>query len=63
MSPERQECGSAVHDLAIARHLQWAHDFAIAGDFESAADELLDVHALAAEVRSPQVWGRRVGLL
>lgn len=51
MSPEIQECASAVHDLAIARHLQWARDFALAGDHASAVEELIDVQALKSELR------------
>jgi hypothetical protein len=46
-----QECTAAVHDLAIARHLQWARDFALAGDHASAVDELVDVQALKSELR------------
>jgi hypothetical protein len=52
MSAESQECEVAVHDLAVARHLQWAQDFAIAGDFAAAVDELLDVQALKTELRA-----------
>jgi hypothetical protein len=51
MSRDTEECQVAVHDLAVARHLQWAQDFAIAGDHASAVDELLDVQALKAELR------------
>jgi hypothetical protein len=51
MSLEIQECEATVHDLAIARHLEWAQDFAIAGDYASAVDELLDARALTAELR------------
>jgi hypothetical protein len=51
MSAESQECDVAVHDVAVARHLQWAQDFATAGDHASAVDELLDVQALKAELR------------
>jgi hypothetical protein len=51
VNPEIQECAPAVHDLAIARHLQWARDFALAGDHASAVDELIDVQALKSELR------------
>jgi hypothetical protein len=51
MGRESQECETAVHDLAVARHLQWAQDFAVAGDYASAVDALLDAHALKAELR------------
>jgi hypothetical protein len=51
VNPEMQECTAAVHDLAIARHLQWARDFALAGDHASAVDELVDVQALKSELR------------
>src|SRR5215207_7008967 len=51
MSLESQECEATVHDLAVARHLEWAQDFAIAGDHASAVDELLDAQALRAELR------------
>jgi hypothetical protein len=52
-SLESTECQAAVHDLAIARHLQWAQDFVTAGDYASAVDELLDVQALKAELDAP----------
>jgi hypothetical protein len=51
MSLETQECEATVHDLAIARHLQWAQDFAAAGDDAAAVDSLLDAQALKAELR------------
>jgi len=51
MSLESQEREARVHDLAIARHLQWAQDFAIAGDYAAAVDALLDAQALKAELR------------
>ena len=50
MSREIQERQAAVHNLAIARHLQWAQDFVGAGDYASAVDELLVVQALKAEL-------------
>jgi hypothetical protein len=51
MSLETKECEARVHDLAIARHLEWARDFALAGDHASAVDELIDVQALRSELR------------
>jgi hypothetical protein len=51
VNPEIQECAPVVHDLAIARHLQWARDFALAGDHASAVEELIDVQALKSELR------------
>jgi len=50
VTPDIRECAPAVHDLAIARHLQWARDFALAGDHASAVDELIDVQALKSEL-------------
>ena len=53
MSPKsRQEYDVPVHELAVARHLQWAQDFVIAGDYASAVDELLDAQSLKGELRS-----------
>src|SRR4051794_26498140 len=51
VNPDIQQCAPAVHDLAIARHLQWAQDFALAGDHTSAVEELIDVQALKSELR------------
>jgi len=36
---------------ALDRHLGWAHDFAIAGDVDSAVDAIRDAHATSAELR------------
>jgi Ser-tRNA(Ala) deacylase AlaX len=47
---ERTVTDTSRHDVAVARHLQWAEDFAVAGDVEAAVDELLDVQALKAEL-------------
>jgi hypothetical protein len=44
----RQPAGA--HDMSLERHAQWAGDFMLAGDFESAAEALLDLNAIAAEL-------------
>jgi hypothetical protein len=36
---------------ALERHLGWAHDFAMAGDFESAVDAIRDADATFGELR------------
>jgi hypothetical protein len=35
---------------AIERHLEWARDFALAGDVDSAVDAIRDAHAASAEL-------------
>ena len=37
---------------AVERHLDWARDFAIAGDVDSAIDAIRDAHATSAELRT-----------
>jgi hypothetical protein len=36
---------------ALERHLDWARDFARAGDLDSAVDAIRDAHATLAELR------------
>jgi hypothetical protein len=38
------------HIRAIDRHADWARDFALVGDLESAVEELKDLAALASEL-------------
>lgn len=52
--------GWATHDgsvllllQAIDRHLFWAYEFASAGEYEAAMDELDDAHAIATEIDCP----------
>ena len=40
---------------ALERHLDWARDFARAGDLESAADAIRDAHATFGELRAADV--------
>ena len=37
---------------AVERHLDWARDFAIAGDVDSAIDAIRDAHATSGELRT-----------
>ena len=37
---------------ALERHLDWARDFARAGDLDSAVDAIRDAHATFAELRA-----------
>ena len=41
-----------VHARALERHLDWARDFAVAGDVDSAVDAIHDAHAALAELRA-----------
>jgi hypothetical protein len=56
MSPERERAGPPVGypvlSTAFERHLEWARDFAISGDVESALDAIRDAHATFAEVHA-----------
>jgi hypothetical protein len=42
-----------VHAIAMRRQLDWAEDFARAGDLASAIDALRDAGALAQELADP----------
>ena len=37
---------------ALERHLEWARDFALAGDLDSAVDAIRDAHAAFAELHA-----------
>jgi hypothetical protein len=39
----------SILERAIDRHVEWARDYAIAGDLNSAVDELRDIRALHCE--------------
>jgi hypothetical protein len=48
----------SLHRRAASRHAAWARDFAAVGDHEEARLELLDITAIAAELRDDAVVSR-----